>query len=575
MEKNEQLKILKEKFENLKNTCVCYNENYEKYILDFHKLPSLTENIIVPALSIDVDEGAAMWQYLLDYYYNKLPGDDSLYRITDEVLENANHTALAQVFRNYDRICEYVFLISDSSYFLYESWFIRDAVFDNEYDLADKLIPLILQNDNGEKTAQEKFFQLLMQMIDTTGWYMQSEHIDYVAKWIPSLVDSSKRDEVELKLLKAIDVVENGAPKGAMPFSMFASKGGAEKFLAERARLEAMKSQPSEQHNQAVTAGSFDEYMQQRKLKKQALENLEKDEEERTALFDMDELKACLEELNSLIGLNAVKEEVRSLTNLIQINRIREERGMVVPDFSKHLVFTGNPGTGKTTIARLLGRIYHSLGVLSKGHFVEVDRSGLVAGYVGQTAIKTQDVINKSLGGVLFIDEAYSLNVEESESDYGKEAIETLLKAMEDNRDDFVVIVAGYDDLMDSFIKSNPGLKSRFNKYIHFPDYSSEELMGIFKIQLRKNQYTVTENAGILLQKYFEFLVSHKSENFGNGREARNIFEHIISEQADRIVHLQDFTDEDLTTITEDDVKAYVFENPEFTRIETDMIKTD
>lgn len=193
--------------------------------------------------------------------------------------------------------------------------------------------------------------------------------------------------------------------------------------------------------------------------------------------------------------------------------------------------------------------------LIFKGHFIEVDRSGLVAGYVGQTAIKTQEVIDKSLGGVLFIDEAYSLHVGDSENDFGKEAIETLLKAMEDNRDDFVVIVAGYDEPMEKFIKSNPGLKSRFSKHIHFPDYDNEELMNIFKNLLQKNQYTLTLSAHILLQKYFVFLVEHKNDNFGNGREVRNIFEQIISAQANRIVQSQNLTDEDLTTIIEDDVQ--------------------
>ncbi len=563
MKKETRLKVLKEKFERLKNTCVYFNDYYERDMLDFNKLPSITKNIIAPALSIDVDEGAAMWQYLLDYYYKLLPGDDMLERITGEVVEEAEYADLVKVFSKYDRICDYAFLISDSEFLLHEMWFIRDAVFNDEFVLADKLIPLILHNDNGEKNAQQKFFDLLMDMIDTDGWYMKSIHIDYVAKWIPSLIDPIKRDEVELKLLKAIDVVENGAPKGAMPFKLFAAEGGLEKLMAEKDRQATMGAFSTERQNNN-TSDSFSEYMQQRKQQKQVTDELKKVEEERIDLFDMDELQICQDELNTLIGLKAVKEEVRSLTNLIQINRIREEHGLVVPDISKHLVFAGNPGTGKTTIARLLGKIYHALGVLSKGHFIEVDRSGLVAGYVGQTAIKTQEVIDKSLGGVLFIDEAYSLNVEDSENDFGKEAIETLLKAMEDNRDDFVVIVAGYNELMEKFIKSNPGLKSRFSKYIHFPDYDSKELMDIFKTLLEKNQYTLTSSAHILLQKYFVFLVEHKDDNFGNGREVRNIFEQIISAQANRIVQSRNLTNEDLTTIIEDDVNVLVGNKPIF-----------
>lgn len=563
MEKETKLKVLKIKFERLKNTCVYFNDDYKKDMLDFNKLPSITKNIIAPALSIDIDEGAAMWQYLLDYYYKLLPGDKMLERITGEVVEEAEYADLVKVFLKYDRICDYAFLISDSKYLLYEKWFIRDTVFNDDFALSDKLIPLILHNDNGEYNAQNKFFDLLMDMIDTSGWTMKSNHIDYVAKWIPFLIDPIKRDEVELKLLKAIDVVENGAPKGAMPFKLFAAEGGFEKLIAEKARQATMEAPPIEQKNHNIP-NSFSEYMQLRKQKRQTSDELAESEKERIDLYNMDELQICQDELNTLIGLSAVKEEVRTLTNLVQINHIRKERGLVVPEISKHLAFTGNPGTGKTTIARLLGKIYHSLGVLSKGQFIEVDRSNLVAGYVGQTAIKTQEVIDKSLGGVLFIDEAYSLNVEDSENDFEKEAVETILKAMEDNRDDFIVIVAGYDKPMEEFINSNPGLKSRFVKYVHFPDYDSKELMDIFKILLNKNQYTLTPSAHILLQKYFVFLVEHKDENFGNGREVRNIFEQIISAQANRIVQSRNITDDDLTTIIEDDVNELVSKNSAF-----------
>jgi AAA+ superfamily predicted ATPase len=554
MGNNPHLNILKEKFERLKNECIYYNDCHKKDALDFNRLPSITQNIIVPTLSIDVDEGAAMWQYMLDYYYKRLPNDDMLYRITGEVVDEVEYSALVQVFSKYDDICDYAFRISTSTYLLHERWFIRDAVFHNEFNLTNKLIPLVLQNNNGEHDAQWKFFELLDDMIDCGGWYMKSVHIDYVAKWIPLLKDPLQRDEIELKLIKAIDVVENRAPKGPMPFKLFASEGGMEMLAAEKARQSAMKIE-SGQKDAPKTINSFDEYMEQRKQRIKATEEIEKAEEERITLFDMEELQKCQDELNALIGLDAVKDEVASLINLMQINRIRKERGLVVPNCSKHLVFTGNPGTGKTTIARLLGRIYHALGVLSNGHFVEVDRSGLVAGYVGQTAIKTQEVINKSLGGILFVDEAYSLNVEGSENDYGKEAVETLLKAMEDKRDDFVVIVAGYDDLMDKFIKSNPGLKSRFNKYIHFPDYSSKELMNIFMALIDKNQYKISSSAYILLQEHFDHLAENKGKNFGNGREVRNIFERMISIQANRIVQSHNISNDDLTMFIEDDVK--------------------
>jgi len=257
-----------------------------------------------------------------------------------------------------------------------------------------------------------------------------------------------------------------------------------------------------------------------------------------------------------LVGLQSVKAEVTSLTNLIRVRRMRQKRGIAVPETSQHLVFTGNPGTGKTTVARMIGKIYYALGYLSKGHCVEVDRSELVAGYVGQTAIKTQEVIDKAMGGVLFIDEAYSLFVNKSENDFGREAIETLLKEMEDHRDDFVVIVAGYNEPMKKFINSNPGLKSRFNKYVHFPDYTGKELLDIFTLLMKKNQYTVQNELLPILREYFESLYINRETNFANGREIRNFFEKLVEVQASRIVTMNNPSDEDITTITVKDFLA-------------------
>jgi SpoVK/Ycf46/Vps4 family AAA+-type ATPase len=216
------------------------------------------------------------------------------------------------------------------------------------------------------------------------------------------------------------------------------------------------------------------------------------------------------------------------------------------------MVFTGNPGTGKTMIARLMARIYRSLGILSKGQLVEVDRSGLVAGYVGQTAIKTGKVIEKALGGVLFIDEAYALNGK-GDNDFGQEAIDTLLKAMEDHRDDLVVIVAGYDGLMEKFIQSNPGLESRFNRYLHFDDYTLDEMLEIFKMQCRKSQYTLSPDAE---QDVKDFIYDENADGvtFGNARGVRNLFEQILTAQANRLAKMESFTKDDLMTLTRDDV---------------------
>ena len=276
-----------------------------------------------------------------------------------------------------------------------------------------------------------------------------------------------------------------------------------------------------------------------------------KPEEELPPPEDIKDLKA---ELESYIGLEEVKKEVSNLINMATVFQRRREHGLPVTDFSLHLVFTGNPGTGKTMVARLMARIYRSLGILSKGQLVEVDRSGLVAGYVGQTAIKTQQQIEKALGGVLFIDEAYALNGK-GENDFGQEAIDTVLKAMEDHRDDLVVIVAGYDELMERFIRSNPGLESRFNRYLHFDDYSTDEMVGIFRLQCKKGSYTLAEGAEAEVRAFIDEANDSGGVTFGNARGVRNLFEQILTEQANRLAGLESFTKEDLMTITPEDVR--------------------
>ncbi len=262
--------------------------------------------------------------------------------------------------------------------------------------------------------------------------------------------------------------------------------------------------------------------------------------------------KSGMEELNELVGLKTVKHDVEELIGLAKVRKMREEKGMKAVPMSLHLVFSGNPGTGKTTVARILGKLYNEIGILSTGQMIETDRSGLVAGYVGQTAIKTQKKIQEAMGGILFIDEAYMLN--QKDENFGQEAIDTILKAMEDHRDEFIVIVAGYTQLMKEFVESNPGLKSRFNKFFEFPDYTNEELQEIFELQCKKYQYKLTEEADKAVREEIIRLEEAKGENFANAREVRNLFEKIIANQAARVSTLEDVDEETLSTITIDDL---------------------
>ena len=260
-----------------------------------------------------------------------------------------------------------------------------------------------------------------------------------------------------------------------------------------------------------------------------------------------------MEELDSLIGLSKIKHDVKELADFVKIQKMRKDGGLKSVPVSLHLVFTGNPGTGKTTVARILARIYKQIGVLSTGQLVEVDRSGLVAGYVGQTAIKTSKKIEEAKGGILFIDEAYSLA--RKDDTFGQEAIDTILKAMEDNRENFVVIVAGYTGPMENFINSNPGLKSRFNKYIEFPDYTIDELMGIFDMNCKKYDYEADEEIRAQIRAMIVQRKLGALENYANARDVRNLFEEIITNQARRVAAMESPTQEDMKKILLEDLE--------------------
>ena len=275
------------------------------------------------------------------------------------------------------------------------------------------------------------------------------------------------------------------------------------------------------------------------------------DQPQEEPLPSLDEL---LSQLDGLCGLDQVKKDVKSLINLVKVRKLRQQADLPVPPMSLHLVFLGNPGTGKTTVARLLAQIYRAVGVLSKGQLVEVDRSGLVAGYVGQTALKTQEAVQKALGGVLFIDEAYALVNQDSANDFGREAIEVLLKNMEDHRDDLIVIVAGYTDLMEKFIHANPGLESRFNKYFYFEDYTAPQLLEIFRSMCTRCGYTLSAEGEGAARKLLDQLYEDRDENFGNARDVRNLFEKAVTRQSDRVALLESPTREQLMELLPQDI---------------------
>lgn len=266
------------------------------------------------------------------------------------------------------------------------------------------------------------------------------------------------------------------------------------------------------------------------------------------------EIERLVGELNRMVGLEDVKKEIHSLINLIKVKKLREKYKLPQMNMTYHMVFTGSPGTGKTTVARLVAKIYKELGILSDGTLTETDRSGLVAGYVGQTAIKVKDVVERAIGGVLFIDEAYALAPENSANDFGAEAIDTLVKLMEDHRDNLVVIVAGYTDEMNRFLKANTGLYSRFNKFITFHDYSEEELLKIMDSMSQEVGFCMTDHARQKVADLLAAMTPQQKKDFGNARGIRNLFERIVSNQANRIIRYTSQSIKDITLITEEDV---------------------
>ena len=542
-----KIDVLRKNFELLK-------DSFNKTDKDGYQVMSSFKNIVIPMIESSFDEGCEMWVYLLKRYSDEeLAFPIDYHHLTDDMVESLEFDDAVKVFSRKDDIAEYVFKFDKYDGHLHCEWFIRDLINNEYYDLARKLINLLIENTYGDNDPQQNLFDTLYQAIvsSETRWKINSNGIDFLTEWFNKVESKTRRAQLEVGLLSLIDCVEGDSPKGAMPFSMINDPGALERLAADKSKTKPNNMATSQPSEFDIVMKERREQQERKKAEKALISEL------KDTTIDESVLNEAMRELNDLIGLETVKEDVKSLCNFMRVRQLRKERQLKVPDMSQHLVFSGNPGTGKTTVARIIGRIYHALGFLSKGHFVEVDRSGLVAGYVGQTAIKTQEVIDSAMGGVMFIDEAYSLAPKYKE-DFGAEAIETILKSMEDHREDFVVIVAGYDELMESFINSNPGLKSRFNKFIHFPDYKGNELLDIFLKFLERNNYTIEIQALPILSRYFEQLYVSRDENFGNARDVRNIFEKVVANQANRIVTVDNLSDKDILEIKKADFKDII-----------------
>lgn len=320
-------------------------------------------------------------------------------------------------------------------------------------------------------------------------------------------------------------------------------KAKAESTKADNAIIQKDKQQRTQEEERLLREEA------QRAAKQARLEMEEVREKKKAAVVN-----GLMQQLNELVGLEEVKKEMQSLVNLIKVRKMRSNLDMPTMDMSYHMVFTGNPGTGKTTVARLVAEIYKELGVLSKGTFIETDRSGLVAPYIGQTALKVQEVVENAKGGVLFIDEAYALAEGDANNDFGKEAIDTLVKLMEDNRNDLVIIVAGYKEEMDNFLKANTGLISRFNKFIDFKDYTDKELIDILNKMAEKYSIIIDKKALTKIRRKLRSMDENTRRDFGNARGVRNMFETIITNQANRIVTIENPTKEQICTVLAEDV---------------------
>lgn len=490
-------------------------------------LVKVSEKVIVPMISIDINVAIDMWEYLINHY-SFIKNDYAYHYVTKHIVNMSDACNTIKIIEKSNIIRNAVFSRYGYDEFGIMYDFYAEVLFERKYDLFELVMNLIISNYTNDRKISKAIYDVLdvITADSKVRWNIDEQGIEILYSWANKITTKSKKNIILLQIDELKEIAEGNAPKGAISLDMLSQPDILDELITQKTNASRTQKQSIKKQNKETISVE---------KKSELLQN-------------------SLKELNNLVGLDNVKKDVNDLINLLRVQELRKERGLNAVEISKHLVFSGNPGTGKTTVARILGKLYCGMGLLSKGHLIEVDRSGLVAGYVGQTALKTQGVIEDALGGILFIDEAYSLAIDGIDNDYGKEAIECILKAMEDNRDDFVVIVAGYSDLMEKFIESNPGLKSRFNKYIEFNDYTSDELHQIFHRFLDRNLYIISDEADYELKLFFQQMYINRRKNFGNARDVRNIFEKIVSCQANRIVNIDNPSNEDIMKIVLEDV---------------------